>query len=103
MAFIRIADLSAVPPGNLREIQAADRTFAVCNVGGEIRVFDGICPCAGGPVGQGKMFDGVLVCPWHGMRYDVETGKCTLGKDLAIARYQVRIDGDAIWVELEGS
>jgi len=103
MALVRIAAAADVPPGTLKEIHAADRTFAVCNVAGDIRVFEGICPCAGGPVGQGKMFDGVMVCPWHGMRYDVETGKCTLGNDLAIERFRSVVEGGEILVELSGS
>ena len=103
MALIRIAALSEVPPDTLREIHAAGRIFAVCNVAGDVRVFDGVCPCAGGPVGQGKRFDGVLVCPWHGMRYDVETGECTLGKDLRLERYPSVIEGGEILAELEAS
>ena len=103
MALIRIANLAEVPPGTVREVRAADHTFAVCNVAGEIRVFNGVCPCAGGPVGRGYIFDGVLVCPWHGMRYDVDGGQCTLSTELRLERYASVVEDGEILAEVETS
>ena len=30
---------------------------------------------AGGPLSEGKLEEGALVCPWHGSRFDLETGR----------------------------
>jgi apoptosis-inducing factor 3 len=100
--LVRIAAVDEIPEGALRQIEVGGRNFAVCHVAGEIRVFEGDCPCAGGPVGQGKMFDGVMVCPWHGQRYSVESGECTTTPGLAIARFPVTIEAGEVFAEVDG-
>ena len=52
------------------EALVGDGTYAVCNAGGEIHALDGICPHAGGPLGQGALHGTTLVCPWHAWEFD---------------------------------
>ncbi len=70
MPFIKAADAAAVPPDTVIEANIGGNSYAICNVGGELRAFDGICPHAGGPLGEGNLVDGNLVCPWHAWEYD---------------------------------
>jgi nitrite reductase/ring-hydroxylating ferredoxin subunit len=48
------------------------------------------------------MFDGVMVCPWHGQRYSVESGECTTTPGLAIARFPVTIEAGEVFAEVNG-
>ncbi len=50
------------------------------------------CSHAGGPLDQGWVTNGTLVCPWHGSRYDLETGQPVTGPSTCPQpRYQVRL------------
>jgi len=39
----------------------------------------GRCRHLRGPLGEGRVVDGLLECPWHGARYDVHTGRMAAG------------------------
>ena len=99
--LVKVAALSALPPGTGRQLQVEDRVVAVFNVGGAIHAIDGSCTHRGGPLGEGRLDGSVVTCPWHGARFDVTTG-AVLGppapRDARV--YKVSVDGDAILVEL---
>lgn len=52
------------------------RDFAVFIVEGEVRVADARCPHNGGPLVEGTIRDGTVVCPWHWYRFDLSSGVC---------------------------
>ena len=98
---LRIAGIDDVPPGSAIEVTAAGRVFAVYNVEGEIHVLDGICPHAGGPLGQGALEGNVITCPWHGWQFDVTTGRHCLNVNLCHMHYAARIEGTDVVVDVE--
>ena len=72
----RVGPASEVPPGT---VKGAGR-WAVGNVGGEYfavtrRGRHLFADLAGGSIDR----NGCLVCPWHGSRYDVKTGRMVQG------------------------
>lgn len=44
--------------------------------GQEWFVAESICPHSGGPLYQGDIEDGHLICPYHAYRFDLRTGAC---------------------------
>jgi nitrite reductase (NADH) small subunit/3-phenylpropionate/trans-cinnamate dioxygenase ferredoxin subunit len=40
-----------------------------------IVAFENVCPHKAGPLGEGRIRDGAVACPWHGFRFDVRTGE----------------------------
>ncbi len=78
-----------------------DRARTVCTAHGErIAVFrhkDGVsavtnvCAHQGGPLGEGKVIDGCITCPWHGWQYRPADGCSPPPFVEKIHTYQVRI------------
>lgn len=67
------ADLA---PGS---VKGAGR-YAVGNAKGELFAVSRRCRHLGADLAQGTIDrEGCLVCPWHGARYDVATGRMTRG------------------------
>jgi nitrite reductase (NADH) small subunit len=74
--LIRICSVAELPQeGEACEMMAVGRPFCVARVDGEIAVLDGICPHNEGPLGQGIVEHGRVVCPWHAWAFDVKTGE----------------------------
>jgi len=65
MALVRIASMSELTEGRLLQRSAAGKLVAVCNNQGTVHAFNGLCPHRNGPLGQGNLVDGRIVCPWH--------------------------------------
>jgi nitrite reductase (NADH) small subunit len=73
--FVRICSQAELPStGQVREVTFNGRALCVANVGGTIAVLDGTCPHEGGPLGEGVIENGRVVCPWHAYAFDVLTG-----------------------------
>jgi nitrite reductase (NADH) small subunit len=100
MAWTKLATLDELPPGALIEVERGDRLFALCNVEGEIRALDGLCPHQGGPLGEGALNGDVITCPWHMWEFHSGSGVCGFNAGLTIATYPVRVEGREVLVEI---
>jgi nitrite reductase (NADH) small subunit len=96
----KVATLGDISPGTARELTAGGRVIALFNVDGNYFALDGICPHAGGPLGEGDLSGPVVTCPWHGWQFDVTTGRNALNPRIEQGRFPVKIEGNDVWVEL---
>lgn len=99
--FLRICSQSELPALNqVGEFTVDGRTLCVANVGGAISVLTGVCPHEEGPLGEGSIEDGRVVCPWHGFSYDVRTGICPESPDLKAEVYESVIENGELRAKL---
>ena len=98
MTFVKVATLSEVPAGTVRQVDAAGRAIALVNAGGQLYALDNTCLHRGGPLGQGFLEGESVECPWHGWQFDVRTGRCTFNPSAAVPTYEVRVEGDDVLV-----
>lgn len=92
--------------GSLNELRHAKRLcadvdgkrVAVFLVDGKVIATTGRCPHAGGPLADGELCGAILTCPWHGWTYNLDTGSCEEDPDISLPFYDVRIDGDDVYV-----
>ena len=96
----RIASVDDVPPGAGRELVAGDRVVALFNVDGKFFALDGVCPHAGGPLGQGTLDGCVVTCPWHGWQFDVTSGLHCLNSNIQHGSFYVTVEDDSVFVEI---
>jgi nitrite reductase/ring-hydroxylating ferredoxin subunit len=93
--------------------------IAVFRRGVDFYAYENVCPHLGGPVCQGKMLplttEAVqgdktsigrefskdqfnVACPWHGMEFDIRTGKHPFDKRYRLKPVKVRVAEDAVYV-----
>jgi nitrite reductase (NADH) small subunit len=98
--FIKLTSQTELPPKNeAREFPCGDKVICVANVNGEICAIDNVCLHRGGPLGQGVIEKGKVVCPWHGWAWDPKTGEAgTPGAKVAV--YPVRIESGDVLIEM---
>lgn len=96
----RIAAVTDVPEGTGKELIAGGRVVALYHVGGAFFALDGVCPHAGGPLGEGSLDGCVVTCPWHGWQFDVTTGRHCLNENLVHTQFETRVEGDDVFVEI---
>ena len=72
-----------------------DLPIVVFRIGGELFAIADICSHDDGPLGDGDLEGYEIVCPRHGARFDIRTGKAlALPAIVDISAYPVRvIDG----------
>jgi nitrite reductase/ring-hydroxylating ferredoxin subunit len=81
-------------------IEHAGRCYAVFAVEGRHYVTDAACPHAGGPLAEGVVREGCVVCPWHWYRYELATGRCLTTPRVALRSYPVSEHAGELAAEL---
>lgn len=66
-------------------VSIGDRRVRVLELNGELLLHDVVCPHLGGPLDEAGVEDGSIVCPWHGFRFDLRTGRGMGGCSLRLA------------------
>lgn len=97
-----VAAAEDLPPGATCTADLGGRPVVVTNVDGHLVAVDGVCPHAGGPLGEGRLDGGLLQCPWHRALFDLRTGApCRGPARKPLRRYPVRVDGGLVVVTLD--
>ncbi len=99
--FVRICAQSELPAVNqVREFVVHDRALCIANVGGQIAVLDGTCPHEGGPLGEGSIEEGRVVCPWHAFAFDVHTGTASDDPEFRAQVFEAKVENGELRAKL---
>jgi nitrite reductase (NADH) small subunit len=101
MAFVKLAFQSDLPALNeVKEFPCNGKQICVANVNGEIHAMENTCLHMGGPLGEGVIEKGKVICPWHGWAWDAKTGQAQ-APDAKVAVYPVKIEGGDVLIDLD--
>ena len=85
----------------MKRVEVDGTVVLLCNVNGELYAVEDVCTHDGGPLDQGEMQDGKVMCPRHGALFDVTTGSAlTLPAVVPLPTYHVRVEGDDVIVDV---
>ncbi|MCS7087941.1 MAG: non-heme iron oxygenase ferredoxin subunit [Thermoflexales bacterium] len=98
--FVFAAKTEDVKEGEILPLILQETRIALTRINGEVRAFGDICTHDDGPLSEGYIEDRCVVCPRHGAKFDLETGKPTFPAVTPIPIYPVTIKGNEIWVGL---
>jgi nitrite reductase (NADH) small subunit len=84
----------------VREITVGQQTLCVARLNGAILALDNECPHHGGPLGEGVVEEGKVVCPWHAYAFDLHSGACDHVAQLRARVYEITIQGNDVLVAL---
>src|SRR5512132_2583374 len=103
--LIEVAKTSDIPEGEARRVVADRIEIAVVNLGnGRFVAVDDICSHAESSLSEGEVDveEETIECPRHGSTFDLATGKPrALPATVPIATFPVKVEGEAILIELE--
>ncbi len=71
---------------------------AVFKYDGKISAVSNVCQHQNGPLGEGKIIDGLITCPWHGFQYCPHNGASPEPFTEKIPTFKVRVSGEKIYV-----
>lgn len=97
---MNVGKVSGLPADSVMEVMVGNAPYAICNVGGAIRALSGVCLHLGGPLGQGQIRDGRVVCPYHMWEFDCRTGEYDANPRMRVPTFEVKIEGDDILLQV---
>lgn len=95
--FVRIVKTGDLPEGERLILEINNLPIVIFNVGGELLATGDLCSHDEGPIGDGDIDGDQIVCPRHGARFDIHTGKAlTLPAVEGIPVYPIQVVDDFI-------
>jgi len=73
--FLEIAPAGELPEGERMFIEVEGRSIVIFNLAGKLYAIGDVCSHDSGPVGDGEIEEHAIICPRHGARFDIRTGK----------------------------
>jgi nitrite reductase (NADH) small subunit len=99
--YTKLTTVSELPASDeAKEFSCGDKTICVANVNGAFSAMDNVCLHRGGPLGQGMIEGGKVICPWHGWAWDVKTGAAEQNPTAKVAVYPLKIENEEVLIEM---
>lgn len=99
--LIPVAPAEEVPPGNHRTFNIEDLELAIFNLGGQWAAVENRCPHNGASLALGTVEAGVVACPWHGWKFELQTGTCVGRPGVVLRRFPVTVRDGFVCVDVE--
>lgn len=99
--LVKVAETKDITPGTGLKVEAGGQQIALFNVDGTFYAIGDTCTHRGGPLSEGDVEGTQVTCPWHGAKYDVQTGN-VLGPPAqkGVPSYKVVVEGEDIKIEV---
>ncbi len=94
--FIKVAKTSDLAPGQKMLVEYDDEDVGLFNLDGQFYAISDVCTHDGGPLVEGKLDGEWIVCPRHGARFNIKTGRQTMPAIRPVPLYQVKVEGEDI-------
>lgn len=98
--WIAVGPPSSIPDKRARIVAAPNgERIAVFRDGAQIGALTNLCAHQNGPLGEGRIVNGCVTCPWHGYEYRLEDGCAPPPFTEKLATYRVRLNGGIVQVD----
>src|SRR5262245_18931520 len=89
--FVEVCNVDQIPENRAVVVSLAGERVAVFRYDGKISAMSNVCRHQNGPLGEGKIIDGCVTCPWHGYQYLPETGASPPPFTEKVATFSTRV------------
>ena len=98
---VRVGDEDEIPEGGVKIVQTGSLFLGVYRIDGAFYAIEDRCSHDDGPLCEGEREGYEVICPRHGARFDLESGRpLTLPAFLPVATFPVRVENGVVQVEL---
>jgi len=98
--FHTVARVGAIPEGQGQAFAVDGHLVAVFHLGGEYFALNDLCPHMGASLAAGEIYEGTVICPWHGWRFRISDGTWCDSPRIKTDVYEARVLGEEIQVRV---
>jgi nitrite reductase/ring-hydroxylating ferredoxin subunit/DMSO/TMAO reductase YedYZ heme-binding membrane subunit len=98
--WIAIGALGDLPEnaGTVVKLSTGERV-AIFRYDGKLSATTNLCAHQNGPLGEGRIVDGKITCPWHGFQYDPASGCAPPPFTEKLATYRLKLDNGQVLID----
>ena len=96
--FVEACRVGEIPDKRARIVCLGGERVAIFRYDGKVSAVSNVCQHQNGPLGEGRVIDGCITCPWHGFQYDPANGSSPPPFAEKVPTFRVRLEGDRVLV-----
>ncbi len=96
--FVMACAVDAIPEKRAKVICLDKERIAIFKYDNKVSAISNVCKHQNGPLGEGRIIDGCITCPWHGYQYEPHNGSSPPPFKEKVATYEVKIIEDEVWI-----
>jgi len=96
--FIKVCEVDDIVENRAKMIAVDDDKIAIFKYEGKLSAVANACKHQNGPLGEGKIVDGCITCPWHGYQYLPHNGQSPPPFEEKVATYDLKLEGTTVFV-----
>ncbi|MDZ7267944.1 MAG: ferric reductase-like transmembrane domain-containing protein [candidate division KSB1 bacterium] len=97
--FVEVCGAGEIPEKRALIFTISGERVAVFRYDGRISAVSNVCPHQNGPLGEGRIVEGCLTCPWHGHRYFPDTGAAAPPFSGKVPTFVVRVRQGRVFIQ----
>ena len=97
--FVDVCAVSDIPVDRARVVTLSGERVAVFRYDGKVSAISSVCQHQNGPLGEGRVIDDCVTCPWHGYQYEPHTGRAPAPFTEKVPTFRVRVDDGRVRVD----
>ncbi|MDB4180819.1 ferric reductase-like transmembrane domain-containing protein [Flavobacteriaceae bacterium] len=96
--WLKVCSISEIEEDRAKIFTVKNERVAIFKYDGKLSAIHNVCKHQGGPLGEGKIIDGCITCPWHGYQYLPNNGQSPPPFTEKIATYELKLNGDIVYI-----
>lgn len=96
--WVDAGPLDSIPDGRARTVSVGGERVAIFRYEGKLSALSSVCRHQNGPLGEGRVVDGCVVCPWHGYQYRPHDGCSPAPFTERVPTFRVRVQDGRVLV-----
>jgi sulfoxide reductase heme-binding subunit YedZ len=96
--FIQVCSVHDISENRAKVITLGKERIAIFKYDQKLSAISNVCKHQNGPLGEGKIVDGCITCPWHGYQYLPHNGSSPPPFKEKVATYDVKVMSGEVWV-----
>jgi len=97
--FVEVCRLDEIAEKRARIACVSGERIAVFRYEGRLAAVSNVCQHQNGPLGEGRIIDGCITCPWHGYQYLPHNGRAPAPFTEKLPTFRVRLEHDRVLVD----
>lgn len=100
VGWVEVGSVDDIPEDRAKVVclKNAERV-AIFKHEGRVSAVSNVCAHQAGPLGEGKIINGCITCPWHGYQFHAHNGQSPPPYTEKIPTYRVRVEGRIILLD----
>lgn len=96
--FVYVCRVEEIRENRAKAVIIRQENIAIFKYDGKVSAINNACKHQNGPLGEGKVVDGCVTCPWHGYQYLPGNGQSPPPFTEKVATYDVKVANGKVYV-----